>query len=206
MLSLTRRAALVALSASMLLAAAPALAAPDPQNDALVARAVAYLDAITSVKGRFQQSNEKGGVADGTLYLARPGRARFEYDPPSGLVITSDGRTVVVTDSKRGTAQHMPLSSTPLAIFLADHIRLDHGVRVTRVDHNGDSFSITARGNHGLGDGQIVVYFKLGPNDSVLRLTGWAVTDAGGHLTRVTLGPLTSMATPAADYFSQPTG
>src|SRR5580704_16582240 len=117
MLPFSRRAALIALSAAMLLAAAPAVAAPDPQNDALVARAVAYLDGITSVKGRFEQTNDKGGVADGTLYLARPGRARFEYDPPSGLVVTSDGRTVVVTDAKRGTSQHMALSSTPLAIF-----------------------------------------------------------------------------------------
>jgi outer membrane lipoprotein-sorting protein len=202
MLPFSRRAALIALSAAMLLAAAPAVAAPDPQNDALVARAVAYLDGITSVKGRFEQTNDKGGVADGTLYLARPGRARFEYDPPSGLVVTSDGRTVVVTDAKRGTSQHMALSSTPLAIFLADHIRLDHGVQVTRVDRSADGFSITARGPHGLGDGEVTLYFSDGP----LRLTGWAVLDAGGHLTRVTLGSLTSMATPAADFFSQPTG
>lgn len=201
MLSLTRRALLIAASASMFLAG-PAMAAPDPQNDALVARAVGYLDGITSVKGHFQQTNDKGGVADGTLYLARPGRARFEYDPPSGLVVTSDGRTVVVTDARRGTSQHMALSSTPLAIFLADHIRLDHGVRVTRVDRSADGFSITARGPHGLGDGEVTLYFSEAP----LRLTGWAVLDAGGHLTRVTLGPLTSMATPAAEFFSQPTG
>jgi outer membrane lipoprotein-sorting protein len=195
------RRALLALAAAALLAT-PALAATSPADDALVSRAVAYLDAITSVKGRFEQGNDKGGVADGTLYLARPGRARFEYDPPSGLLITSDGRNVILTDSKRGAFEHQPLGATPLAIFLADHIRLDKGAHVTRVDRSASGFSITAEGGRGLRDGQITLYFA----DAPLRLTGWAVTDAQNRVTRVTLGPLTPIATPGAEFFTQSKG
>jgi outer membrane lipoprotein-sorting protein len=181
------------------LAAAPTFAAIAPDDQALVGRAVAYLDGITSVKARFQQSNGKGGSGDGTLYLARPGRARFEYDPPSGLLITCDGRTVLVTDSKRGTFQKLALSSTPLAIFLAEHIRLDRGAHVTRVDRSPGGFSVTAQGSRGLGNGQIVIYFAEAP----LRLTGWVVVDGQNKLTRVTLGPLAPIATPAASFFTQ---
>jgi outer membrane lipoprotein-sorting protein len=191
----TRRAALLLLAAPILLAG-PAVAAP--ADDPLVARAIGYLDGLTSVKGRFQQTNEKGGEADGTFYLARPGRARFDYDPPSGLVITCDGRTITLSDARRGAFQHVPLSSTPLAVFLSDHIRLDRGARVTRVDRSADGFSITARGPQAAA-GQITLYFT----DSPLRLTGWAVVDAQSHVTRVTLGPLAAISPPPESFFAQ---
>jgi len=58
----TRRAALVLLAAPILLAGAAAAA---PADDPLVARVIGYLDGLTSVKGRFQQTNEKGGEAGG---------------------------------------------------------------------------------------------------------------------------------------------
>jgi outer membrane lipoprotein-sorting protein len=192
----TRRGALLLLAAPILLAG-PAVAAPS--DDPQVARAIGYLDGLVSVKGRFQQSNEKGGEADGTFYLARPGRARFEYDPPSGLLITCDGRTVTLSDSRRGAFQHVPLSSTPLAVFLSDHIRLDRGAQVTRVDRSNGGFSITARGPQSAA-GQITLYFTDGP----LRLTGWAVVDAQSHVTRVTLGPLSAISPPPDSFFSQP--
>ncbi|HEX4097854.1 MAG TPA: outer membrane lipoprotein carrier protein LolA [Caulobacteraceae bacterium] len=191
----TRRAALTLFAAPLLLAT-PALAAPG--DDPLVARAIGYLDGLVSVKGRFKQSDEKGGEADGTFYLARPGRARFEYDAPSGLLITCDGRTVIVSDSQRKTFQRVALSSTPLAVFLSDHIRLDRGAQVTNVEHNADGFSITARGPNA-NEGQITLFFAERP----LRLSGWAVNDAQGHLTRVTLGALISINPPPADFFSQ---
>ena len=195
----TRRAALTALAAAAL--ASPALAA-DP-NDSLVAKAVAYLDGVNDVKARFAQSDAHGDVAEGTVYLARPGRARFEYDPPSGLLITSDGRTVTLTDSRLKTVQRLPLSSTPLAVFLADHIRLDRGATITRVDPGVDGFSITARDTRNLAGGEITLYFA----DRPMRLSGWAITDAEAHTTRVSLGALTPFAPPSDGFFTQgPTG
>ncbi len=133
-MSLSRRAALVlAVAAAAALPAAPALAALSADDQALVARATAYLDGLVSEKSRFTQADAQGNVATGQVWLARPGRARFQYDPPSGLLITCDGQTVVVSDSRLKTVQRAPLSATPLAVFLADHIRLDRGVSVTRV-------------------------------------------------------------------------
>jgi outer membrane lipoprotein-sorting protein len=195
---LSRRDLLIA-SALTLLAESPAFAALSANDEALVARAVAYLDGLTAAKGRFEQSDQRGDVATGSIWLARPGRARFEYDPPSGLLITSDGKTVTVSNSRLKTFQRLPLSSTPLAVFLAQHVRLDRGARVTRVDRTADGFSITARDSHGLAQGEITLYFLEAP----LRLTGWAIIDAQARLTRVTLASLTPIATPAEDLFTQ---
>src|SRR5271154_4638948 len=137
---LSRRLTLIVMTVFL---AIPAVTRADPQDDALVDRAVAYLDGLLAAKGTFQQTDPAGVTVTGTFYLARPGRARFEYNPPSGLLITSDGKTVIMSDSRLKTFQHFALSSTPLALFLADHIRLDRGAKVTRVEHNGSSFSIT---------------------------------------------------------------
>jgi len=190
----TRRALIIAAAA---LAAAPALA--QSPEDVLVSDAAAYLDGITNVKARFTQTDARGGVATGTLYLARPGRARFEYDPPSTLLITCDGANVIVTDSRLKTRQRFALSATPLAVFLADHIRFDRGASIVRVDRAPDNFSITARDGHGLAQGQITLYFDRAP----LRLTGWAIVDGQGRVTRVTLDAIEPIAPPSADMFLQ---
>jgi outer membrane lipoprotein-sorting protein len=195
-MTVSRRAAL-ALVAALPLAPSPALcaAADDPR----VAQAVAYLDTLNDVKARFAQSDGRGDVAEGAVYLARPGRARFEYDPPSGLLITSDGRTVTLSDARLKTLQRIPLASTPLAVFLADHVRLDRGARVTRVDPSADGFSITARDTRNLSGGEITLYFA----DRPMRLSGWAITDAQARTTRVSLGALTPFSPPSDAFFSQ---
>jgi outer membrane lipoprotein-sorting protein len=196
----TRRDALTVLSASALLGAGlttPVFAA-ELSDDDLVQKAVRYLDGLVSVKGRFHQEDRKGGAADGTFYLARPGRARFEYDAPSSLLITCDGRTVILSDAQRKTFQKVALASTPLAVFLSDHVRLDRGAQVTRVDRTDSGFSVTAHGPHAK-DGQMTLYFT----DRPMRLSGWEVTDAGNRTTRVTLSALVPIGPPPADFFTQ---
>jgi outer membrane lipoprotein-sorting protein len=205
MSDLTRRGALAALSTATLagaafvgaaMAAFPAFA--EPSDDELVQRAVKYLDGLVSVKGRFQQADQKGGTADGTFYMARPGRARFEYDAPSSLLITSDGTTVILTDQQRHTFQKTALASTALGVFIGDHIRVDQGAHVTQVERSPGGFAITAVGPRAR-DGQITLYFA----DKPLRLAGWQVTDAGAHVTHVTLSALVPIAPPPADFFTQ---
>ncbi len=173
--------ALAAFAPSAFAAAPPS--ALSAEDSATVARAVAYLEGLTSAKGRFVQTDQRGDQAGGVIYLERPGRARFEYDPPAGLLITSDGRTVSVSNSRLKTLQHYPLSATPLGLFLAKEIRLDRGARVTAVTARPDGFSITAVDVHGVGRGEIALNFAADP----LRLTGWTIIDAQRRVTRVDL-------------------
>src|SRR5580704_5449413 len=79
---------------------APPAAAPasglSADDQALVAQAAAYLDGFNELKGRFTQTDARGAVTSGTLYLKRPGYARFAYDPPSSLLVVADGRNVSI--------------------------------------------------------------------------------------------------------------
>ena len=184
--SATRRAALVGM-ACVLAAPLPAAAALSASDQALVDKAVAYLQAMKSVKGRFVQTDARGVTTQGSIYLQRPGKARFAYDAPSGMTVVSDGSRVSVSDKRLKTFNQYPLSSTPLALLLAREVRLDRGVQITKVERLADGFKLTARDARKQTRGQIALTFA----DNPTRLVSWVVTDAQGGSTSLRLTGLT---------------
>ncbi|MBS0332728.1 MAG: outer membrane lipoprotein carrier protein LolA, partial [Proteobacteria bacterium] len=144
---------------------APALSAAD---QALVDKAVAYLQDLGEAKARFTQTDGRGAPTTGELFLKRPGKARFAYDPPSGLLVVSDGGRVIVQDKRLNSFNAYPLSSTPLSLFLAKTIRLDRGVQVVQVTRASDGFTVVARDGKRETDGKISLSF----GDSPMRLVG----------------------------------
>jgi len=181
--------AALGLAATLVIATPPEparAAALSADDQALVDQAGIYLDGLTSVRGRFEQTDARGQTSGGTLYLRRPGLARFAYDPPASLLVVSDGRTVTVTDPRLKTTNRYPLSFTPLSLILSKHAGLEHGVTVTRVSHLGDGFAITAHAAGHRGAGQVILSFRTDP----IRLAGWTLTDAEGQTTEVRLTTL----------------
>ena len=182
-MTLTRRSLTLALAAAPLASPAFAQATLPAADKALVNRAVAYLEGLTEAKARFVQTDARGRATTGQLLMKRPGKARFAYDPPSGLLVVSDGGVVSVQDKRLKTFDQYPLGATPLSLFLAKTIRLDKGVTITRVARMSDGFSITARDGKKETAGTITLSFT----DTPLALAGWTVTDAQNRPTRVQL-------------------
>lgn len=186
--------------------AASAVAAPlSPDDKAMVDGAAAYLQSLAGAEGKFTQTAPDGSISTGTLTLQRPGKARFAYDPPALLTIVSDGKTVWLADGKLKTVDHAPLSRTPLNILLAQQVRLDRGVTVSRVDRNSEGFAITASATNHESEGRIVIYFAAKSTGGVSALRGWNLTDAQGRTTRVRLGDLTARSGLSPTLFTQPT-
>ena len=190
--SASRRAFLASSSAfAALLAFAPeALAqsgtvALSTADLALVDKATKYLQSIDEVEGRFEQTNPRGAIQVGDIFLKRPGKARFQYDPPSGLVVVSDGRNVSVWDSRLRTFDRTPLGATPLAILLARQIRLDQDVEVFRVGRYDDGFYLSARSASGQTRTEGYITLVFGDNPMALR--GWTLVDGQGQATKVKL-------------------
>lgn len=208
----SRRAALLGLVLAVVVpgavVAAPSPEAPPPESPPMlssedsreVARIVDYLQALTSARSRFVQTDARGARSEGTFYLQRPGRARFEYDPPSGLVIASDGRNVTVVDRRLKTKHVYPLASTPLALFLARNIRLDRGVIVRQVIRDAGNVTVVAEDAQGKAKGQIALTFDEAP----LALTGWAVKDARGGVVKVRLEGLAHAPPHDPGFFELP--
>lgn len=195
--ALTRRALALGLAALPLPALAQKAAPLSVADRALVDRAVAYLQNLNEAKGRFVQTDPRGSVTQGSVYLKRPGKARFDYEPPSGLLVVSDGAVVSIHDKRLKTFESYPLQATPLALFLARQIRLDKGVVISRVTRLADGFSITARDGKKEAEGQITLTFS----DNPMTLVGWTVTDAQGQSTRIRVTGLTRASGLASSLF-----
>lgn len=149
----------------------------------------AYLNSLTTAEATFTQQNADGSTSTGRLYIHRPGRARFEYDPPDrSLVIASSG-TVGVFDPKSNTppAQY-PLGRTPLNLILARNIDLSQARMVVSHKAVGDRTVVVAEDPDHPEYGTIELSFSANP----IALRQWVVTDDSGAQTTVTLSTLTT--------------
>ncbi len=152
-------------------------------DQAVIDAANAYLQGLDAIKGRFEQTSPRGAVSTGDLYVQRPGKARFAYDPQFGLLVVADGKSISIYDSRLKTFDKAPLSATPLGMLLSHEVRLDRDVQILRVDHYPDYFALTLRDATGRADGRIVLYFNASP----VSLRGWTVIDAQGRQTQIRL-------------------
>lgn len=191
---MNRRSLLLGLTASAIASPAFAQAAPivlaGAERAAGLARANRALNSFQRLQARFMQASPGGGRASGTVYIQRPGRMRFEYDPPATLLIVSDGSVVALRDSELRTTERTPLRSTPLNIILGANIDLERSARVLRVSQAGPWLMVTARDRGGQADGQIILQFY----GESTELRSWDVIDATGARTRITLSDVSQPA------------
>src|ERR1700730_6345402 len=72
----------------------------DANQRALVDRVNIYLMSVQTLTGDFVQIAPDARGSEGKVYLQKPGRIRFEYNPPSPMERVSDGSSLVVRDRK----------------------------------------------------------------------------------------------------------
>ena len=109
-------AVVVSAVALLFAAALPAQA----QGQAGVPEIEKYFNSIRTLKARFVQSNPNGSIIQGTLYVRRPGRMRFEYDPPSQLKIVADGYQVTMWDPTTKDFGQWPIGWTAASFLVKD--------------------------------------------------------------------------------------
>ena len=144
-----------------------------------------YFNGIRTLEAGFAQTNADGTSSTGTLYIRRPGRARFEYDPPDKSLVMAGGGQVAIFDgrSNASTPEQYPLKRTPLYVILERDVDLDR--REMIVDHFGDAerTTLVAQDPDAPENGRVDLIFQNEP----LTLSGWVVTDGGGNRTQVQL-------------------
>lgn len=156
----------------------------------------AYLNGFTTAEGKFTQINADGTLSTGKIYLNRPGRVRFDYDPPDNGLVMAGGSQVAVFDPKSDQPPHQyPLKQTPLHLILKKNVNLDRAKMV--VDHysDGPTTTIVAQDPEQPEYGSIALVFT----DQPVQLRQWIITDDSGNETTVILGDMAfGMKLPAA--------
>lgn len=172
------------------LTATAALAVAWPAQAELISleQISSYFNGLTTAKGRFTQINGDGSRSTGTLYLNRPGRARFEYDPPEESLVMAGGGQVAIFDgrSNRRRPEQYPLKRTPLNIILERNVNLTNKAAVVRHREIAAGTVVALQDPSDPSSGLIELLFAGSP----MRLAEWVVTDGGGGRTRVILDTL----------------
>jgi len=170
------------LGAALALPAAPAraaVAADDPD----VLRVQDYLQRLTTVAARFIQVGPEGQVAQGQVWLQRPGRLRFEYQQPPGLLLVGDGFLLRLFDPEVNQTTDVPIDQSPAGMLLDETIDLGGAVEVLDVYRHDGVLEMTVADKAEPGAGTLTVVFTEQP----FELRQWYVQDAQGLTTRVTL-------------------
>lgn len=170
-------------------AAAASLAASPAMADQLSLNAISnYLNRIETATADFTQVNDDGSLSTGTLYIKRPGRMRFEYNPPENLLVMAGGGQVGIFDGKSNVkkAERYPLSRTPLNLILERNVNLAQRNMVVGHDFDGTATTVTAQDPEHPEYGTIQLKFTANP----VELRQWIIRDAQGATTTVILGQL----------------
>jgi len=170
------------------LAAAPPapaaqLAALSPDDVATLGRVERYLNDIKTLQGRFVQVSSNGAYAEGAVYLDRPGHMRFDYDPPSPVLIIANGLSLLYYDEELKEATFLPLWETPLWFLIREEVRFDDNVDIVAIEEALGTLRITLRDPDAPDGGEVTLVFA----DDPLALKKWELIDPQGIQTQVSL-------------------
>lgn len=146
-----------------------------------------YLNQLQTAQGGFTQINQDGTISTGEIFIKRPGRIRFEYNPPNDALVMAGGGQLAVFDPRSNIGpDRYPLNQTPLGIILEANVDLGRERMVTNVTSDGTSTTITAQDPDNPQYGNIKLVFTANP----VELRQWIITDELGTETTVILNDL----------------
>jgi len=180
---ITRRLCVLAVP----LALAGFMASPSFAQQLSLGQVSGYLNSFTSAEGAFTQINADGTISTGTIFIKRPGRVRFEYNPPEESLVVAGGGQVAIFDPRSNSGpDRYPLSQTPLSIILERNIDFTRSNMVTGHTSDGTKTTVTAQDPDHPEYGSIQMVYTSNP----VELRQWIVTDDTGQQTTVILGDL----------------
>ena len=145
-------------------------------------KAEKWLNNITSMTADFIQVSSDGGLAEGKIFIKKNHGFRFEYSPPSPLLIVGRGNWVIVQDLIDNTSNNYPLYQTPFSRFLSDNVSL-----------SPEGFQTLSRTKNGILEIKVVSneenggFLQLDFSTNPFQLRRWIIIDQIGTEIAVTL-------------------
>jgi outer membrane lipoprotein-sorting protein len=165
----------------------PAAATFDTTQRAMLEKVNNYFNSVTTLAGKFVQVGPDGSKTEGQFYMQKPGKIRFEYDPPSPIELISDGDTVAVRDRKLATQDIYPLSQTPLKFLLSDKLDLMKDASVAGIYQDELFVTVVIEDKNVIaGTHRLMIMFSK----KDMQLKQWTVTDPQGYDTTVAVSDL----------------
>ena len=175
--------ALFSLGGSQAYAAKVQAMAMTPDIKASVVKINAYFNSFQTLRGELVQTSPRGRAAKGVFFIAKPGKLRFEVEPPTPYIMASDGKWLTLTNKKMNKGDQFPLSKTPMRLLVSNQLDLLKEADVVSFAQDGGVTTIALSDKKGSIPGQIVLVF----DEAQDVLQQWIIIDGKGQRTTVEL-------------------
>lgn len=143
-----------------------------------------YMTDLTTIAADFTQIAPDGGLASGKFYLKRPKLMRWQYDPPTPILMVTRGDYLTYYDYELEQVSDIPLDSTLLGLLSEPQISFDDArVMVTDMQQEPGMLRVSLVQRNSPEDGTLTLEFS----DSPLKLQNMHVVDGTGQTTHITL-------------------
>lgn len=153
------------------------------KHKATIARVENYLSGLTSIISEFTQVAPDGALTSGKFFLERPGRMRWQYNPPTPVLMVANGSEMIYYDYELEQLTHIPLDSTLVGFLAQSKISFSNSVGIISFEEKTGSIRIGIAQREKPTDGQLVLEFS----DKPLLIRNMVVTDTSGQITTVSL-------------------
>lgn len=157
-----------------------------PEIQDAASRINAYFNSFQTLKGEFVQTGAKGRSTRGVMHISKPGKLRFEYEPPNPLLIASDGKWLTIKNKAKEKGDQVPLASTPMRLIVASKLNLLAEASVVQFEQVNGVTTMGLVDKKGSIAGQIYLVF----DDTQNQLLQWIIVDGKGQRTTVELSNL----------------
>ena len=140
-------------------------------KDAFVQQAEEYLQNLDTARARFVQTTHDGTQLVGTFYLERPGKLRFEYDPPIEDFVVADGYFIYFYDASAGEQTNAPIGQTLADFILRGDLKLEGDITVQSISDAADLKLIELAQTADPGAGKLILGFQKDP----VQLKKWRI-------------------------------
>lgn len=148
-----------------------------------IERVEKYLTGLTTIVSDFTQFAPDGTLTNGKFFLKRPGKMRWQYNPPTPVLIVASGKQLVFFDRELEQVTYIPIDESLIGFMAKEQIRFDETVGITKFEKEHNVIRITLAERDKPTEGSLML--ELTENPMIIR--NMVITDSAGQVTSVSL-------------------
>ena len=149
----------------------------------VIGRVQDYLSGLTTITSEFTQTAPDGTLTTGKFYLQRPEKMRWQYNPPTPVLMVSNGNELVYYDYDLDQTSRIPLDSTLVGFLARKKITFDDTVGIRAISAKNGVIRISVAQIDKPSEGELTLELS----DKPMQIKNMVVKDATGQVTTVAL-------------------
>lgn len=155
-----------------------------PTQPEMINKIENHLNSVGSMKADFTQISADGGVSNGTFFMVRPGRLRWQYEPPVPLLIIGSKGKIQYHDLELDTVSYVDMDETLAGLMARGDIKLtDADIVVKSYTNTNGVIRIQLQKKGKPEDGSLTLVL----NENPMELRKFEVIDGSNQKTTISL-------------------